>query len=109
MSEEQRRPVGAKARPLWGFAHKGTAAVLPGLAVEWLRRCAGRLAFAPLWTETRSARIDQGFPSKEIADRLFISIHTVNTHLKRIYRKLDVSSRRQAVEQAARSGLIDRR
>ena len=63
ISEEQRRPVGAKARPRWGFAHKGTAAVLPGLAVEWLRRCAGRLASAPLWTETRSARIDQGFPS----------------------------------------------
>ncbi len=51
----------------------------------------------------------QRLPSKEIAGRLFISIHTVNAHLKRIYRKLDVNSRRQAVERAARAGLIDRR
>ena len=51
--------MGAKARPLRGFVHKGAPAVFPGLAVEWLRRYAGRLASAPLWSETRSARIDQ--------------------------------------------------
>ena len=55
-----------------------------------------------LWTFSASK-------PKEIAGRLFISIHTVNAHLKRIYRKLDVNSRRQAVERAARAGLIDRR
>ena len=33
MSEEQRRPGGAKARPLRDFAHKGTPAALPGLAI----------------------------------------------------------------------------
>jgi DNA-binding CsgD family transcriptional regulator len=39
---------------------------------------------------------------KEIAQRLNISPNTVNTHLKRIYRKLGVSTRRQAVAYASR-------
>lgn len=39
---------------------------------------------------------------KEIARRLDISPSTVNTHLKRIYRKLGVSTRRQAVALASR-------
>jgi LuxR family maltose regulon positive regulatory protein len=39
---------------------------------------------------------------KEIAQRLEISPSTVNTHLKRIYRKLGVSTRRQAVALASR-------
>ena len=58
-SEEQRRPGGAKARPLRGFAHKGTAAVLPGLAVEWLRRCAGRLGMALSQTPSICALVDR--------------------------------------------------
>jgi len=61
ISDEQRRSGCAKARPRWGFAHKGTPAAFPGLTIEWLWRGAGRLASVPLWTETRSARIDQGF------------------------------------------------
>jgi len=34
MSEVQRGTKGAKARPRWGFAHKGTSAAFPGLAIE---------------------------------------------------------------------------
>lgn len=39
----------------------------------------------------------QGYVTKEIADRLDITVHTVRTHLKNIYRKLHVRSRTAAV------------
>ncbi len=44
--------------------------------------------------------------NKEIADRLSIAPETVNYHLKHIYQKLDVKSRRQAVSSALELGLL---
>ena len=42
----------------------------------------------------------QGLTNKEIADRIGLSIHTVDTHLRNIYRKLHVHSRAGAVAKA---------
>lgn len=48
----------------------------------------------------------KGLRYNEIAEVLGVSAHTVNTHLKSVYRKLAVNSRAEAVFEARRSGLL---
>ena len=45
--------------------------------------------------------LDEHHGTDEIAQRLFISEHTVRSHVKSLLRKLGVSSRREALEQLA--------
>ena len=47
-----------------------------------------------------------GLSNQEIATRLFVSINTVKTHSTRVFEKLEVNRRTQAVEQARKLGLI---
>jgi DNA-binding NarL/FixJ family response regulator len=48
-----------------------------------------------------------GKPNKQIADELAISERTARTHVSRILRKLDLSSRTQAALWAVREGLVE--
>lgn len=48
----------------------------------------------------------KGFSNQEIAENLFISIHTVKTHSSNIFSKLDVSRRVQAVNKAREMGIV---
>ena len=50
--------------------------------------------------------IAKGFSFNEIAELLGMSAHTVTTHVKRIYQKLAVHSRGEAVYEATQMGLL---
>ena len=50
--------------------------------------------------------VADGLSNKEIAAKLFVSVNTVKTHLKKVYEKLDVNRRTQAVEKAKSLQLI---
>lgn len=50
--------------------------------------------------------IAQGLSNQEIAESLFISLHTVKTHARRINAKLEVKSRTQAIIKAREIGVI---
>ena len=50
--------------------------------------------------------IANGMSNQEIADKLFVSLNTIKTHSSRLFEKLEVSRRIQAVEKAKRLGLI---
>jgi DNA-binding CsgD family transcriptional regulator len=51
--------------------------------------------------------IKDGLLSKEISDRLSISVHTVNTHRQRILEKLDADNSMEAIKYASALGLVE--
>jgi ATP/maltotriose-dependent transcriptional regulator MalT len=51
--------------------------------------------------------VARGFKVPEIGELLQISGHTVTTHVRHLYRKLEVNSRSEAIYEAVHLGLID--
>ena len=51
--------------------------------------------------------VGDGLTNREIAERLFLSRYTVESHINRIYRKLAVSSRTMAVRAGRERGVIE--
>jgi DNA-binding NarL/FixJ family response regulator len=104
-------PLGRIAEAIVSLAHGGSP-MSPGIARHVLNRLHGPppagSAETPL-TERECAVLDalaRGFTYCEIAGQMQLSAHTVGTHVKNIYRKLEVRSRAEAVFEAVHLGLI---
>jgi NarL family two-component system response regulator LiaR len=50
--------------------------------------------------------MSEGLSNQEIADRLFVSLNTIKTHSSKLFEKMDVKRRTQAVEMAKRLNII---
>ena len=44
--------------------------------------------------------------NQEVADKLFISLNTVKTHVRNIYLKLEVENRSQAIDKSRKAGIL---
>jgi DNA-binding NarL/FixJ family response regulator len=93
----------------------GGSPISPAIARHLLRRFQADVPDAPAAPDVPhlSAReaevlglVVKGFTFPEIAARLSISAHTVTTHVRRIYRKLEVRSRSEAVYEAMNLGIV---
>lgn len=47
-----------------------------------------------------------GLSNQEIADRLFVSLNTIKTHSSKLFEKLEVKRRIQAIEKGKRLGIL---
>lgn len=48
----------------------------------------------------------EGLTAAQIADKVFLSVNTVNTHRQRIYRKMDVSNVSDMIRKATELGIL---
>ncbi len=107
-------PAAARAAGASGFVSKDLEAAEIAAAVRTVGL--GMTTFAPkaeqpapLLTEREREVLDliaAGSTNREIAERLYLSPHTVKEHTSTLYRKLRARNRADAVQRAQRIGLL---
>ena len=93
--------------------HEGGSPMTPSIANRVLKMVKGRPIGLNKETFDLSGRekeiltcLVKGMSYKMIADTCFISIETVNVHIKNIYRKLQVHSKSEAVAKAIKGRIV---
>jgi DNA-binding NarL/FixJ family response regulator len=96
--------------------YQGGSPISPGIARHLLRRLlpvqTPKIDFTPEQPELSAQEISileiisKGYSYKETARVLKIAPSTVETYIKRIYRKLQVHSKNEAIYEARKSGLL---
>jgi two-component system response regulator NreC len=79
------------------------------LVSDYLQRAPERETFEPLSDREREVLrlVAEGKTNRQIADTLFLSIKTVQTHRDHIMKKLHMHDRTELVKYAIRKGLIE--
>ncbi|MGR8930973.1 MAG: response regulator transcription factor [Gammaproteobacteria bacterium] len=89
----------------------GGSPISPVIARQLLRRFGPKQFPAPEQSLSAKERTvlemsGKGYSYEEIAKLLGLSRHTIGTHVKRIYQKLNVHSKSQAIYEARKQGLL---
>ena len=50
--------------------------------------------------------IEKGLSNKQIAEKVYVTLETVKTHIKNIYRKLKANTRVHAIQRAKDLGIL---
>jgi DNA-binding NarL/FixJ family response regulator len=108
-------PATARAAGASGFVSKDAGAAEVAMAVR--RVGMGMTTFAPkaeqpapMLSEREREVLEliaAGSTNREIAQRLYLSPHTVKEHTSALYRKLNARNRAEAVQRAQRIGLLE--
>ncbi len=90
--------------------YKGGAPMSPKIARKVIHEFQDEVAsdqflLTPRETEL-AKRIEEGLTYKEIGEKMSISTHTVHTHIKKIYEKLQAKDRNDAITKARKRGII---
>jgi DNA-binding NarL/FixJ family response regulator len=106
-------PQAAEAAGASGFVSKDWPASDVAMAIRMVAK--GMTVFGPRHEQPSTplserqrgvlALMASGATNKEIAERLYLSPHTVKEHASALYRKLGVRNRAEAVQRAERLGL----
>ncbi|WP_305093652.1 LuxR C-terminal-related transcriptional regulator [Prescottella sp. R16] len=83
-----------------------TVCFLDRLRGKLVEHSAGRNPGLTRSEKTVLAKLRTGKVLRLIAEDMHLSVNTVRTHARNVYRKLDVAGREEAVEEAVRRGLL---
>jgi DNA-binding NarL/FixJ family response regulator len=112
--ERAARDVKRVCRMIAGFPDPGRLSAIAGSIEEDLAAARARAGNLELVEEPSPAELAvlrclaAGLSRREIGEQLYISLNTVKTHTRELYRKLGASSRADAVARAQALGLLRR-
>jgi DNA-binding CsgD family transcriptional regulator len=93
-------------------AGRDAARVRSLLRIRGVRPSNGGPRSAPAWPELTESEfavvslVAQGATNREVADRLYLSAYTVNSHLRHVFAKLGIRSRVELARLAAERGVL---